>query len=227
MTAGLDPVPGRLDHRQPDARLADEPGEQPDRVRTAADAGDCKIGQAALDGEQLSGCLVTDPPLQVAHDRRIGMRPHGRAQDVVRRLDVRHPVAHRLVDGVLERRGARRDGADLRAQRTHPQHVRALPLDVLGAHVHDARQVEQGAGRGGRDAVLTRARLGDDPGLAKPPGQQGLPERVVDLVRAGVGEVFALEVEPDRWQGASERRPTAGAKPAASRPTAVASRSAR
>ena len=117
----------------------------------------------------------------------IRVRPHRRAEDVVGRLDVRDPVAHRLVDRVLERRRARRDRADLGAERAHPQDVRALALDVLGAHVDDARQVEQRAGRRGRHAVLAGAGLGDHPGLAEPPGEQRLAERVVDLVRARCG----------------------------------------
>ena len=44
-----------------------------------------------------------------------------------------------------------------------------------------------------RHAVLAGAGLGDDAPLAEAPGEQRLPERVVDLVRAGVGEVLALE----------------------------------
>jgi hypothetical protein len=43
--------------------------------------------------------------------------------------------------------------------------------------------------------VLAGARLGDDPGLAHAPGQQDLPDGVVDLVGAGVAEVLALEVD--------------------------------
>ena len=72
-----------------------------------------------------------------------------------------------------------------------------MPLDVLGAHVDDAREVEQRAGRRGRHAVLAGAGLGDHPGLAEPPREQRLAEGVVDLVRPGVGEVLALEVEPE------------------------------
>ena len=121
------------------------------------------------------------------------------------RLDVRDPVAHRLVDRVLERRGAARDRPDLRAEGVHPEHVRRLPADVLRAHVHDARQVEQGAGGRRRDAVLAGPGLGDDPGLAEPPGEQRLAERVVDLVGAGVGEVLALEVEPQASPAAGRR----------------------
>ena len=59
-------------------------------------------------------------------------------------------------------------------ERPHPQHVRPLALDVLGAHVDDARQIEQGAGRRRRDAVLAGAGLGDDPGLPEATRQQRL-----------------------------------------------------
>ena len=178
-----------------------------------------EIRQPPLDGRDLRRRLVADPALEVAHDRRVRVRAHRRTQDVVGRLDVRHPVAHRLVDRVLERRGAGRHRADLGAQGAHPQHVRALPLDVLGAHVDDARQVEQRAGRGGRDAVLAGAGLGDHPGLAEPPGEQRLAQRVVDLVRAGVGEVLALEVEAEvRDARRAEPRRRRAAPPRRGRP---------
>ena len=41
--------------------------------------------------------------------------------------------------------------------------------------------------------MLTGAGLGDDARLAHPLGEQRLAERVVDLVRAGMRQVFALE----------------------------------
>src|SRR5262249_11246888 len=44
-----------------------------------------------------------------------------------------------------------------------------------------------------RDAVLPRAGLRDDPLLAHADGEQRLAERVVDLVRAGVREILALQ----------------------------------
>ena len=46
-----------------------------------------------------------------------------------------------------------------------------------------------------RDAVLAGAGLGDDPGLAHAPGEQDLAQAVVDLVRAGVVQLVALEVD--------------------------------
>ena len=56
---------------------------------------------------------------------------------------------------------------------------------------------EQGGGGGGGDAVLAGAGLGDEPGLAHALGEQGLAEHVVDLVRAGVVEVLALEQQAE------------------------------
>ena len=44
--------------------------------------------------------------------------------------------------------------------------------------------------------MLAGAGLGDDPGLAHVAGEQRLAEHVVDLVRAGVVEVLALEQDP-------------------------------
>ena len=87
-------------------------------------------------------------------------------------------------------------GTHLGAEQAHPLDVRLLPAHVLGAHVDDALEAEARAdGRRG-DAVLAGARLGDDPLLAEPAREHGLAERVVQLVRAGVEEVLALEVEP-------------------------------
>ena len=77
---------------------------------------------------------------------------------------------------------------------------------VLGAHVDDALEAEQRAGRRGGDAVLAGAGLGDDAPLAHAPGEQRLAERVVDLVRAGVGEVLALEEDPRAAAAAARRR---------------------
>ena len=215
MLAGRDALAGRFGDRQPNGRLADEPVEQPDRVRAAADAGEGEIRQPTLDVDELGGRFVADPALEVANDRRVRVRPHRRAQDVVGRLDVRHPVAHRLVDGVLERRRAARDRPDLGPERAHPEHVRLLTLDVHGAHEHDARQAEERAGRGGRDAVLAGARFGDHPLLAEPPGQERLAEGVVDLVGAGVGEVLALQVEA-QTMGQTRRRVEGDARSRAS-----------
>ena len=48
--------------------------------------------------------------------------------------------------------------------------------------------------------MLAGAGLGDDPGLAHAPGDQDLAQAVVDLVRAGVVQLVALEVDPGAAQ---------------------------
>ena len=199
------PVAGGLDADQLDLGVAGERDEHADRVRAAADAGDHARRQPAAALEQLRARLVADHALEVAHERRERRRPDARADRVVRVADVRDPVADRRRDGLLERARAGVDAAHGRAQQPHPLHVGPLAAHVLGAHVDDALQPEQRARGRGRDAVLAGAGLGDDARLAHALGQQALAERVVELVRARVHQVLALE--PDR----AGRRPPRGA----------------
>ena len=123
------------------------------------------------------------------------MRTGGRADDVERVVDVGDPVAQRLVHRVLERARARFDRAHFGAEQLHAEDVRLLALDIDFAHIDDAGKTEARGDRGRRDAVLARAGLGDDAGLAHAAREQNLAEAVVDLVRAGVIEVFALEID--------------------------------
>ena len=187
-------VSARLDADQPHGVVA-EGMEGADRVRPAAHAGDDRVGQPVLALEQLGARLTGDHRLQLAHEQRVGMRSGGRSDQVVRVLDVRDPVADRLVHGVLERRGARGDGAHLRAEQAHAHDVRSLPARVLLAHVHDALHAEARAHGGRCDAVLAGAGLRDDPPLAEALGDQRLPDGVVDLVRTRVREVLALQID--------------------------------
>ena len=173
--------------------VLEERVEEPDRVRAAADAGDEEVRQRARRREHLLARLLADHRLEVADHRRERVRAEGGAEQVVRRAHVRHPVAHRLVDRVLERARAGGDAPHLGAEEAHARDVRGLALHVLGAHVDDAVEAEEGADGGSGDAVLARARLGDDALLAHPLHEQRLAERVVDLVGAGVAQVLALE----------------------------------
>ena len=111
----------------------------------------------------------------------------------MRRLDIRDPVADRLARRLLQRLRPELDGSHLGTEEPHALDVRMLPAHVLGAHVHDALEPEARADRRGRDPVLARTRLGHDASLAEARREKDLSERVVDLVRAGVVEVLALE----------------------------------
>ena len=188
MAAGLD-----TDHCHP--RLVEKGMEQAHRVRAAADAGDQRVGEAAFGLFELHPRLVPDDRLEVAHHHRVGVRPGDRTDDVECVVDMSDPVAQCLVHRVLQRGGARMHRHDLGAEQFHAEDVGLLPLDIGRAHVDDTRNIEQGAGGRGGDAVLAGAGLGDDPALAHAPRQQGLAEHIVDLVRAGVVELVALQID--------------------------------
>src|SRR5207245_6641231 len=115
-----------------------------------------------------------------------------RAHPGVRRLDVRDPVPDRLARRLLERLRPELDRHYLGAEEAHAFDVRMLAPHVLRAHVDDALEPEASAHRRRRDAVLPGAGLRDDAPLSEPSRQHRLPERVVQLVRAGVQQVLSL-----------------------------------
>ena len=121
-------------------------------------------GSRPVGFEDLRARLLADHRLELAHHQRIRVRPEHGAEQVVAVGDVGHPVAHRLVDRVLQRPAAGVDRADRRAEQPHPEDVERLPLHVVGAHVDVALEAEQRADGRGRDAVLAGAGLGDDRG---------------------------------------------------------------
>ena len=122
------------------------------------------------------------------------MRSQHRAEQIVRRAHVRDPVAHRFVDRVLQRARAGIHAHHFRAQQAHAEDVEPLALHVLGAHVDDAFEAQARRHRRRGDSVLARAGFRDDAALAHAHGQQALADAIVDFVRAGVQQVFALDV---------------------------------
>ena len=152
-------------------------------------------GSRALDREHLLARLAADHRLELGDELRIRRRADARADQVVRRLDVRDPVADRLARRLLQRLRAEVDAPHLGAEQLHALDVGLLPPHVLLAHVDDALVAEARADGRRRDAVLAGAGLGDDALLAEPPREHRLAERVVQLVRAGVEQVLALQVD--------------------------------
>ena len=196
MLGAIEALAGGLDADQRDPLVVDEVGENADRVRSAADAGDDRVGQAAFDGEDLLARFLADDPLEFAHHQRKGVRPGDGAEQVMRVGEARRPVAQRLVDGVLERlRPPAVTGITSAPISSIRKTLSACRSTSCGAHVDPGLEPEQGAGERGRDAVLAGAGLGDQPGLAHALGKQGLGEHLVGLVRAAVEQVLALEVD--------------------------------
>ena len=123
------------------------------------------------------------------------MRAEGRAEQVVGIGDVGHPIAHGFADGVLEGAAAGGNAGHLGPQQAHAENIQALAAHVLRTHVDHAFEAQKGAHRSGGHAVLAGAGFGDDAALAHAARHQRLAQAVVDLVRAGVQQVFALEVD--------------------------------
>mmetsp|Transcript_59253 Transcript_59253/g.139760 ORF Transcript_59253/g.139760 Transcript_59253/m.139760 type:complete len:374 (+) Transcript_59253:221-1342(+) len=193
--AARDALPRGFDADQAHLIMGDVRVEDADGVAAAAHAGEHGVGLAARHLGHLHQALVADDALEVAHHHRVGVRAGHGADDVEGVLDVGDPVAHRFVERILQRLAAALDRHDGRAEQLHAVDVGALALDVLAAHVDHAFQAVARADRGGGHAMLAGAGLGDDARLAHALGQQRLANDVVDLVRAGVVEVLALEVD--------------------------------
>src|SRR5271163_3180298 len=185
---------GGLDANQFDFGILDKRIEQADSVRAAVDACDQHVGEASFMLENLAARLAADDRLEVADDHRIWMRPRAGADQIVGAADGCDPVAQRLVHRVFEALAAGFDGGDLRAEEFHPKDVQRLALDVDRAHEDFAFALEQGGHRRRRDAMLTGTGFGADARLVHPDREERLAEGIVHLVRAGVAEVLALQI---------------------------------
>ena len=134
------------------------------------------------------------------------MRAGGRAKDVVGGLHVGHPVAEGLVDRVLEGRRSSRYRDDLAAEHLHARDVQRLTLGVLTSHVDRAVEAEKSSCGRGSHTVLAGPGLRDDTRLTQLLGQQRLTEHVVDLVRARVVQILALQEHAHATQVGCETR---------------------
>ena len=195
MHAALDPEAAGLHADQPHALVLDERMEQADRVAPAADTGQQCGRQSPFRLENLFACFAADHALEVADHHRIRVRAERRTEDIVRRADIRHPVAHRFVDGFLERLLADGYRHYRGAEAFHAENIQCLTLHVHLAHVDDTLEAEHRADRGRGHTVLAGARLGDDALLSHAFGEQNLPHGIINLVCARVAEVLALEVD--------------------------------
>ena len=187
-------APGGLDTDQLRVRIH-EPGEDPDCVRATAHAGGDHIRGGTEDGLALLAGLVTEDLVEGPHHPGIRVGAHHGPEAVVGLLDGGLPVPHGLVDGVLERPAPTHRRLHLGAEQLHAKDIEFLAPDVDLAHVDAALHAEEGRGRGGRDPMLARTGLGDEPGLSHALGQQCLPQHIVDLVGASVVQILALEEE--------------------------------
>ena len=179
-----------------DARVVEERGEDPHRVRAAADAGDDHVRAAA---PPRPGSARAPPARSPPGDRA---RSSGRDAD---RPSSRGCSAYRARSSPS--RGSPRwsrpsaCGCPIRPGAPPRRAVACAAHSVAGARdrprpCRSCRHPEARRHRRGRHPVLPGAGLGDDAPLPHAPRQQRLTEAVVDLVRAGVGQVLALQIDP-------------------------------
>ena len=193
VTARLDTVAGRFDADQLHGFVFDIRIKDAHRVRTAANARDHRVRLAAGQFGHLHLAFVADHALEVAHHHRVRMRSRHRADDVERVFDVGHPVAHGFVQRVFQRREPDSTGTTVAPSSFMRYTFAACRRTSSDAHVDHAFHAEtRGDGRRG-DAVLAGAGFRDHARLAHACREQRLADHVVDLVRAGVIQVFALE----------------------------------
>ena len=166
-----------------------------DRIRASAHTGDYRIRLTTYHLWHLHAGFVADDALKIAHHHRIRMRACRRTENVERVFDVGDPIAYRFVARVFERLGTAFYRHDGRAQQLHAEHIRCLALYVFRAHIHDAFHAETRRHRRGRHAVHARAGLGDDALFAHAFCQQCLTHRAVDLVRTGMIQIFAFQID--------------------------------
>lgn len=217
---GVDTVTARLDTNEPDALVPDEIVERSNSITSTSDTRHHGVGQLALLFRQLRLDLSSNDSLEIADNGRERVRANCRSDQVMRVVEPRHPLAHRLIDGVLERLRARRHGNDLdeitsgqvqtqsrapgvgtyiTTQHPDTEHVELLPSHVLGAHVNVALHAKLGTDSSSGHTVLSGTRLGNDALLAQSLGEQNLADGIVDLVRPRVVQVLS----PGRYESAN------------------------
>src|SRR5579864_1958952 len=195
MFAELSAAPSRLDADEPHTRIRNERVKNPDGVAAPAHTGEDPVRQPTCGLLDLRASLNAHHFVKFADHQRIRVRAERRAEQIVRGRDIGDPVAHSLIDGVFEGPAAAGHADHLRAQQPHAEYVEPLPPHVFLTHVDHAIQTEQRTNRGRGDAVLSGARFCDDALFPHAPRQHRLAQAVVDLVRAGVQQVFTLDID--------------------------------
>src|SRR5262245_43046649 len=122
------------------------------------------------------------------------MRSEDRTHHVIRGANIRHPIPTGFVKSVLQRVASGRYRDDAGAEQLHAEDIEFLSANVFLAHVNIAFETQERAYGRRSDSVLSGAGFRDDAFLAHAPREQALTETVVDLVRAGVIQVFTLKI---------------------------------
>lgn len=175
--------------------IVEKTGEDAHRVAAAADAGGDDVRQVSRHFQDLFARLDADDVLEIPHHHRERMWADDRADAIDLVFRIADVGAKRGIHRFLEGFEAVGGGDHARAEDLHAGDVGRLLGDVHLAHVDVAFEAEVGGGGGERHAVHAGPGLGDEFLLAHVSREQALAHAVVELVRAGVVEVLALQVD--------------------------------
>jgi len=143
--------------------------------------------------ELLSGFPANDA-LNIAYHHRVRMRSGNSAYDIEGISCMCNPVANGVIHGILEGARSALYSMNLCSEQFHSEDVGLLTGNVNCSHIDHGLQSQQSAGGSGSHTVLSGAGFGHNALFAHFARQQRLPQRVVDFMRAGVVQVFTLEI---------------------------------
>ena len=138
MLAQATATPAGFDADHSHRLIAQERMKQSDRIRSAADAGNQTIRQTVLLFQDLRPRFPPDHALKIAHHQRIRMRSQRAAQQIISIGNIRHPVAQRFIDRILQGLRSGIDFAHFGAEQLHAEHIQRLTPHVFRSHVNDA-----------------------------------------------------------------------------------------
>ena len=166
--------------------------EHTDTVTAAADAGAYYVGKFAGHCDKLFPCLLTYDKLEIPDHHGKRMRSK-RAADAINRVVVFAKIRFkRRVNRFFQRFQPFRNRYHVCAQNFHTGNVRRLLFHVDFAHINVAFQPEIRRSRRKSDAVLSRARFGNEFFLSHKRRKQPFAHTVVELMRARMVQIFAF-----------------------------------
>src|ERR1041384_8192128 len=128
--------PSSLYPDQLDLLVRNELVEYSNRIRSPAHAGNDRRGQLSFCFENLRLRLLSNYFMKSSHNRWIRMRPQHTSQQIMRRADIREPIATSFIDGIFQRARTRVHPPDFCAQQSHAEDVQLLPPHVFRSHVN-------------------------------------------------------------------------------------------
>ena len=195
MATAHDAITPSLDPSQLDTLVVQESVEKSNGIAASPHASDKMIRKALLALKNLTAGFISNHPVKITNNHRIGMRTEGAAENVVGRTHICYPIAHGFIDRLFECSLPCRHPDHLRSEEPHTRYVEGLALHVHGAHVNHTLHPEPCSGGCRGDTMLACSGFRNDTGFPHSAGEEDLADGVVDFMRSGVQKVFALEID--------------------------------